>query len=70
MKYETLIKSSAPVYLAALFVLLIANGIWAFVDARRRGKSGLLVALLVLIIPFPLGPLAWVAFRPGLRDGD
>jgi hypothetical protein len=70
MKYETLIRNLAPVYVIALFVLLIANGVWAFVDARKRGKSGVIVAFLVLVIPFPLGPLVWVAFRPKLLHGS
>lgn len=64
MRYETLLKNITPLYLIALLVLLVANGIWAFVDARKRGKPGIIVAFLVLIIPFPLGPLAWVVFRP------
>lgn len=32
-------------------------------DARRRGKSPVLVALLVLF-SFPLGVIIWLLFRP------
>lgn len=67
MNSASLIKSLAPVYMIALLALLIANGIWAFLDARKRGKSGLLVALMVLLMPFPFGPLAWLVFRPTLQ---
>jgi hypothetical protein len=48
-------------------VLIVGNSIWAFNDARRRGISGILVALLVLCI-FPLGVLLWVVIRPGIDD--
>ena len=39
-------------------------------DARRRGKSPLLVTLLVFV-SFPLGLLVWLLFRPEpLNSGD
>jgi hypothetical protein len=37
-------------------------------DAQRRGKSPLLVTLLVFV-SFPLGILLWVLFRPEPLDG-
>ena len=37
---------------------------WAYHDARARGKSPLLVALLVLIAGWPLSLLLWLVFRP------
>jgi hypothetical protein len=37
-------------------------------DARRRGKSPVLVTLLV-VISFPLGLLVWLLFRPEPLDG-
>lgn len=45
----------------ALYVWSIA---WACRDARRRGKSGLDVALMVALLVWPLGLLLWVVFRP------
>jgi hypothetical protein len=43
--------------LIALMIRVIAN------DARRRGKSPVLVVLLCLL-SFPLGWIAWLIFRP------
>ncbi len=37
-------------------------------DARRRGKSPLLVTLLIFV-SFPLGLLLWLLFRPEPLDG-
>jgi hypothetical protein len=37
-------------------------------DARRRGKSPLLVVLLVFF-SFPLGLILWLLFRPEPPDG-
>jgi hypothetical protein len=45
-----------PYYLAAFVVLLVANVVWGYRDARRRGRSGILVALLILW-SFPFGVL-------------
>ena len=47
--------------------LAIANAVWAFRDGRRRSRSGILVALLVLWT-FPLGIMLWLAFRPDIVD--
>jgi hypothetical protein len=51
-----------PVYMIAATVLVIANGVWAFRDARRRGRSGVLIGLLVLCT-FPLGVILWLLVR-------
>jgi hypothetical protein len=39
------------------------------VDARRRGKSPLLVFLLIVCY-FPVGFIAWLLFRPEPLTGD
>jgi len=36
-------------------------------DARRRGKSPVLVTLLVILF-FPLGTIIWLVFRPEPLD--
>jgi hypothetical protein len=56
-----------PAFLLAGAVLLIANVVWGFRDGRRRGRSGFLVAMLVLWT-FPLGVLLWLLFRPGIVE--
>ena len=49
---------------------LIALTIQACVtDARRRGKSPLLVTLTILFF-FPLGLIVWLLFRPEPLDGS
>lgn len=45
--------------LAAAFLLIK----WAVDDAKARGKSPILVAAAVILF-FPWGWLAWLAFRP------
>lgn len=60
---------SGAVVLAAVFViglvwLYVWSIIWAYGDAVARGKSGVLVALLVALLSWPGGLLAWLVFRP------
>lgn len=53
--------------IAGFLIAWLASIVWAFRDARRRGKSGVLVALLVALLSWPLGLIAWLVFRPGDR---
>jgi hypothetical protein len=45
------------------FAIYIASLVWVYRDANRRGKSGILVALLVALISWPIGLLVWVLVR-------
>ena len=47
-----------------VLALYIWSIIWAYNDAERRGKSGVLVAILVALLSWPLGLLLWLLFRP------
>lgn len=47
-----------------MMILLIWSIIWAYNDANKRGKSGCLVALMVFLITWPGGLIAWLVFRP------
>ena len=38
--------------------------VWAYYDARRRGKTGWLVALMVLLMIWPIGLVLWLLLRP------
>jgi hypothetical protein len=49
-------------------VLFIATVKLCVADARRRGKSPLLVTLAVVLF-FPLGLIMWLLFRPDPLDG-
>lgn len=44
--------------------------VWAAGDAEARGKSGCLVGLLVALLSWPLGLIAWLVFRPERRAPD
>lgn len=45
------------------FVIWLATLIWVYRDANRRGKPGIVVALLVGLISWPIGLLVWVLVR-------
>ena len=47
-----------------VFIVYIWSVIWAYKDANARGKSGILVALLVFFLSWPAGLLIWLVFRP------
>ena len=59
--------ASDDLIFGAEIVLFLAAAGWsarlAALDARRRGKSPILVCILVVVF-FPLGALAWLLFRP------
>ena len=44
-------------------VLYIASIVWVYRDAERHGKSGILVALLVALISWPMGLIVWLLVR-------
>lgn len=50
-----------------LLLACIASIIWAYFDARARGKSGCLVALMVFFLAWPAGLILWLIFRPENR---
>ncbi len=52
------------VIMLGLFVLYVWSIVWAYGDAESRGKSGCLVALLVMFLTWPIGLIAWLVFRP------
>jgi hypothetical protein len=56
--------------IASFFLCLLVWTIKACItDARRRGKSPLLVTIAVVLF-FPWGLVAWLIFRPAPIDGD
>jgi len=63
------IGESIRVIILAIPVLLLVSipiitAFWAMGDAERRGKSGCLVALLVLLLAWPTGLIVWLLIRP------
>jgi len=61
----TSLQTFVPQYMFAVTILAFANAIWAFRDARLRGRSGILISLLVFGV-FPLGVIVWLYLRPEL----
>ena len=43
--------------------LYIWSIVWVYRDAQRRGKNGVLVALLVALVSWPIGLLVWLIIR-------
>lgn len=52
------------VVIVAIVPLYLWSVIFAYRDARARGKSGCLVALIVMFLEWPIGLLVWLVFRP------
>lgn len=48
------------------FALYIASIVWVYRDAERHGKSGILVALLVALISWPIGLIVWLIVRKNI----
>ena len=46
------------------FGVYVVSILWAAADAQTRGKSGLVVALLVALAWWPIGLLIWLLIRP------
>ena len=51
-----------------IFVIAIALAIWNYMDAKRRGKSGILWLVLNLILPF-IAAIIWLVIRPRSGGG-
>ncbi len=46
-----------------VFLIYVLSVIWCTLDARKRGKSGCLVFILVAFF-WPIGLLIWLVARP------
>lgn len=77
IKFATLIQEASgddsgmgivAIIIAIIITLIclaiyIASIVWVYRDANRRGKSGILVALLVALISWPIGLVVWLIVR-------
>ncbi|MFC6998812.1 hypothetical protein [Rufibacter roseus] len=45
-------------------VLYIWSIVWVYNDANRRGKPGLIIAILVALFAWPFGLILWMLVRP------
>ena len=58
------VSAVGAIFSLLIFIVYIGSVIWAFSDAQNRGKSGCLVALLVLLLVWPVGLVIWLLIRP------
>jgi hypothetical protein len=63
---KIIVASTAIVSVLCMFGLAIR---YSWTDAKRRGKSPLLVCVFVFCC-FPLGLIAWLLFRPELITSE
>jgi len=65
------IQSIAGLLFALVILgLYVWSIIWVYSDAENRGNSGCLVALLVMLLGWPIGLIAWIAFRPRETESE
>ena len=50
------------------FIVYIWSIFWAYKDAERRRRSGILIALLVAFVAWPLGLIIWLLIRPSVFE--
>ena len=51
-------------FVGGLLATYIGSIVWAYSDAKRRGKPGWAIAILVAFLSWPLGLLLWYVFCP------
>ena len=61
---EILGSAFGAIILFGILALYFWSIFYSYRDAKARGKSGVLIALLVAFIAWPLGFLIWVIARP------
>ena len=64
MDAEVFWITGLTLFLLVILGLLVWSLVWVYRDAEMRGKSGLLVVLLVFLANWPISLLAWIVFRP------
>ena len=50
------------------FILYIWSIFWAYKDAEKRRRSGILIAILVAFVAWPLGLIIWLIIRPDVYE--
>lgn len=45
-------------------ILYVWSIIWAYKDAKHRRRSGILIAILVAFVAWPIGLIIWLVIRP------
>jgi hypothetical protein len=68
MDAEEIKSAIAVLVLLPIMGLIVWSIVWAYRDAERRGKPGWAVALMVMLITWPIGLIVWIVFRPDEQD--
>ncbi|MDF9797731.1 putative membrane-anchored protein [Catalinimonas alkaloidigena] len=61
----TLVSASVAVVLGIVYLISI---VWSYNDAKKRGVNGLIVALLVAFVAWPLSLIGWFVLRPSKKE--
>jgi hypothetical protein len=61
---DPILATIGLVFLLVPAIIAIWTAVWAYGDAKVRGKPPILVALLVLVAGWPVSLLIWIVFRP------
>jgi len=68
-------EGAAIYWMCALATILFGGAwlllvVWSYVDAEARGMNGMLWAILVFVLGFPLGPVVYLVFRSSNPDSN
>ncbi|AKD05003.1 hypothetical protein POKO110462_18720 [Pontibacter korlensis] len=51
-----------------ILILYIWSIIWAYRDAKRRRRPGILIAIMVAFVAWPIGLIIWLIIRPSVFE--
>jgi len=49
-------------------IIYIISIVWSYNDAKKRGVNGVIVALLVAFVGWPLSLIGWFILRPSKKE--
>lgn len=49
-------------------IIYLISIVWSYNDAKKRGVNGLIVALLVAFVAWPLSLIGWLFLRPSKKE--
>ena len=61
----TLVSAIVAIVLGIIYIISI---VWSYKDAKKRGVNGLIVALLVAFVAWPLSLIGWLVLRPKHKE--
>jgi chromate transport protein ChrA len=61
----TLVSVIGAIVVGIVYIISI---VWSYNDAKKRGVNGLIVALLVAFVAWPLSFIGWLIVRPSKKE--